>query len=149
MSKNTCFCAHLAHRMSKWTKSLKIDFDMHWTENKAFFSWKKMIRAIFGHFLALFGPRNLFLVPGIYFGTYDFGPVRTSVRPSVRAFGIYFLTARQIFLIFFKIWALGQAQTQSCPNKSPDTSHCIGQATDRVVCDSLYHYLFSYWMWVQ
>ena len=60
-----------------------------------------MLWANFGHFLALFGPRNLFLVPGIYFGTYDFGPVRPSVRPSVRPYGIYFLTARRIFLIFF------------------------------------------------
>ena len=51
---------------------------------QSIFFLKKMLWANFGHFLALFGPRNLFLVPGIYFGTYDFGPVRPSVRTSVR-----------------------------------------------------------------
>ena len=100
MSKNTCFCAHLAHRMSKWTKSLKIDFDMHWTENKAVFSWKTNTMGDFWPFSGsfwsqefIFGPRNLFR--DLWFRS------RPSVRPYVRPYGIYFLTARRIFLNFF------------------------------------------------
>ena len=51
-----------------------------------------------GRFLAIFW---LFLLPGIYFWSPEFisGPM-ISV-PSVRPSGIYFLTARRIFLLFF------------------------------------------------
>ena len=69
---------------------------MHWTENKAVFSWKTNTMGDFWPFSGsfwsqefIFGPRNLFR--DLWFRS----------RPSVRPSGIYFLTARRIFLIFF------------------------------------------------
>ena len=76
-----------------------------------------MLSAIFGHFLALFGPTNLFLVPGIYFGTYDFGPVRTSVRPYVRpSVRDLFLNRETDFLkFFFNGFVLGRGKNVQSP----------------------------------
>ena len=55
------------------------------------------------------------MVPGIYFGTYDFGPVRPYVCTSVRPSGIYFLTARRIFLLFFNGFVLGRRKNVQSP----------------------------------
>ena len=70
------------------------------TNSKQFFSKKKHFLGDFWPFSAsfcspefIFGPRNLFR--DLWFRS------RTYVRPSVRPSGIYFLTARRIFLNFF------------------------------------------------